>query len=135
MGGKDKTVSFRIAEDRFDALKDVSADLDPSLSQIFRDFVTVFNDHDGKVNVVPQHEVPNDPSNDGFPATVEVSKSMVREHERLELETEHLREELKEYRAQSTDLKAELEATEAEQADLIILDDLDTVTDFQISSD
>lgn len=135
MGGKDKTVSFRISEDRFEALKDVSADLDPSLSQIFRDFVTVFNDHEGKVKAVPRHEVPDETSDGGFPATVEVSKSMVREHERLELEAEHLREELQEYKAHSTDLEAQLEDAEAEQADLIILDDLDTVTDFQISTD
>lgn len=135
MSSKDKTISFRVREERFEALKDVSEDMDPSLSQIFREFVAEFNDHSGRVKAVPQHEVPDSVADDEFPARVQVPKSMIREHERLELEAEHLREELQEYRGYSTELESKVEEGEAAEGDMIVLEDLDTVSEFTITSD
>lgn len=135
MGSKDKTISFRLGEGRFEELQDVSESLDPSLSQIFRDFVTAFNDHDGRVEAVPKHQAPSETSDEEFPIRVEVSKSLVREHERLELEAEHLREELHEYRSYASDLEEQVENAEREDTELIVLEDLDTVSDFRISTD
>lgn len=135
MGSKDKTISFRVKEEQFDALKDVSDDLDPSLSQIFRDFVSSFNDHNGRVQAVPTHEIPDETSTDEFPVQVEVSKSMVREHERLELEAEHLREQLQEHRSYASQLETKVEEAEAESAEVVVLEDLEAVSEFQITSD
>lgn len=134
MGSKDKTVSFRVGEDQFEDLKRVSDSLEPSLSQIFRDFVTEFNEHEGRVKAVPKHQTPNS-SSDGFPMKVEVSKSMVREHERLELEAEHLRDELREYRSYASNLEQQVEEAEREHEELIVLEDFDSVSDFRVSTD
>lgn len=133
MGSKDKTVSFRVQEDRFEELRDVSESMEPSLSQIFRDFVTVFNDHDGAVEAVPAHEFGVEEGDDEFPASVTVTKERVRRHERLELETEHLREQLDEYRAHATGLKAQVEAAEASRADVVVLEELDAVSEFELT--
>lgn len=133
MGSKDKTVSFRVQEDRFEELRALSESMEPSLSQIFRDFVTVFNDHDGAVEAVPAHQFDVGEGADGFPATVTVPTEQVRRHERLELETEHLRAQLDEYRAHAQQLEADVEAAEASREDVVLLEDLDTVSDFEVS--
>jgi regulator of replication initiation timing len=135
MGSKDKTISFRVRKERFVALKDVADDMDPSLSQIFRDFVHVFNDHDGRVEVVPQFEAPQEAESDGLQLRVEIPKSRIREQERLELETEHLREELDEYKQYASYLKQEVDAIEASRGDVVLLEDLDMVSDFTVSRD
>jgi regulator of replication initiation timing len=135
MGSKDKTISFRVREERFEALKAVSDEMDPSLSQIFRDFVHVFNDHKGRVAVVPKHDVPHETESDDLRLHVEVPKSRIREHEQLELETEHLREELNEYKQYASHLQDEVDAIESAREDMIVLEDLDIVSDFRVASD
>lgn len=125
MGNKNKTVSFRVNEDSFEALGTIADRHDISLSSLFRNYVDMFIGHEGRVTVAPEHVVDNDdgeiPSD--FPPTVKVSKSLVREHERLELETEHLRDQLEEYKRYATQLRTEVE--EAENEDVIHLEDLD----------
>ena len=85
--------------------------------------------HDGQVRVVPEHELKGGSATEtaapaeSFPPKVEVPKSFVREHERLELEAEHLREQLEEYKQYVTKLSQELEEQEAE--DVIQLEELD----------
>lgn len=121
MGSKNKTVSFRVDEDTFEALRDIAEERDLSLSAVFRDYVDTLVTHDGQVSVEPD-------SSDGveeFPPTVEVPKSFVREHERLELEAKHLREQLEEHKRYVDALREQLE-TETEIDDVIHLDDLDT---------
>ena len=100
MGSKNKTVSFRVNEDAFEALREIADERDLSLSAVFRDYVDTLVAHDGQVEVVPENRVKEtDADGESFPPTVEVPKSFVREHERLELEAEHLREQLDEYKA------------------------------------
>ena len=96
MGNKNKTISFRVNEDAFEALREIAEQRDISLSAVFRDYVDALIAHDGQVRVVPEHEVAGATETDEgeFPPTVEVPKSYVREHERLELEADHLREQL-----------------------------------------
>jgi predicted RNase H-like nuclease (RuvC/YqgF family) len=81
--------------------------------------------HDGQVEVVPEHEVSDSTtsSTESFPPKVEVPKSFIREHERLELEAEHLREQLEEHKRYVTKLRQELDA--ADQEDVVQLEDLD----------
>lgn len=135
MGGKDKTVSFRVKEEMFEDLQSVSGRMEPSLSQIFRDFVSVFNEHEGHVSAVPAHEVPSESSDDSFPQKVEVTTGMIREHERLELEAEHLREAVSEYRQHATELENTVEELESREADMILLEDLDSVSNFHVTTD
>jgi len=124
MGNKNKTVSFRVNEDTFDALRDIAEERDLSLSAVFRDYVDALVANDGRVDVVPTDDVGEDVEDAEFPPTVEVPKSFVREHERLELEAEHLREQLDEHKAYINALRDELE--EAEDVDDVIhLDDLE----------
>jgi regulator of replication initiation timing len=52
-----------------------------------------------------------------------VPKSFVREHERLELEAEHLREQLDEYKRYVTKLRQQLDEQDTEE--VIQLEDLD----------
>jgi predicted transcriptional regulator len=52
-----------------------------------------------------------------------VPKSFVREHERLELEAEHLREQLEEHKRYVTKLRQQLD--EMDQDEVIHLEDLD----------
>jgi regulator of replication initiation timing len=52
-----------------------------------------------------------------------VPKSFVREHERLELEAEHLREQLEEHKRYVTKLREQLD--EHDQEDVVHLDELD----------
>jgi regulator of replication initiation timing len=128
MGNKNKTISFRVNEDAFETLRSIAEERDISLSAVFRDYVDTLVAHDGQVRVLPEHEVENlkQQDTDGdFPPTVSVPKSYIREHERLELETEHLREQLEEYKSYVNHLREEVKGnTEAEQ-EVIDLDDLD----------
>ncbi|MFP4625088.1 MAG: ribbon-helix-helix protein, CopG family [Natronomonas sp.] len=127
MGNKNKTISFRVNEDAFEALREIAEERDISLSAVFRDYVDTLVAHDGHVRVVPEHELQpgdnSDPDAESFPPKIEVPKSFVREHERLELEAEHLREQLEEYKQYVTKLSQELEARETE--DVIHLEELD----------
>ena len=129
MGNKNKTISFRVNEDAFETLREIAEERDISLSAVFRDYVDTLVAHDGQVRVVPEHELKGGSTTEtaapaeSFPPKVEVPKSFVREHERLELEAEHLREQLEEYKQYVTKLSRELEAQEAE--DIIQLEELD----------
>ncbi|GAA0311991.1 CopG family transcriptional regulator [Halarchaeum salinum] len=124
MGNKNKTVSFRVNEDTFDALRDIAEERDLSLSAVFRDYVDALVANDGRVEVVPTDDV-GEPVDEEFPPNVEVPKSFVREHERLELEAEHLREQLDEHKAYINALRDELEAAE-DVDDVVHLDDLES---------
>jgi hypothetical protein len=128
MGNKNKTISFRVNEDAFETLREIAEERDISLSAVFRDYVETLVAHDGQVQVVPEHEVSESSSGtESFPPKVEVPKSFVREHERLELEAEHLREQLDEYKRYVTKLSQQLEDEENE--DVIQLEDLDGDTE------
>jgi hypothetical protein len=127
MGNKNKTVSFRVNEDTFDALRDIAEERDISLSAVFRDYVDALVAHGGQVKVVPEHQV-REGDDEAFPPTVEVPKSFVREHERLELEADHLREQLEEHKAYVNHLRDRLEAQD-DAEEVIHLDDLDADTD------
>ena len=120
MGKKDKTVSFRVNQDAFEALRSIADERDISLSAVFRDYVDALVEHDGQVEVVPE-EVADD-GELSFPPTVRVPKSFVREHERLELEAEHLREQLDEYKRYVDHLRAELDETDDDE---VFLEELD----------
>jgi predicted transcriptional regulator len=129
MSNKNKTVSFRVHEDAFEALQDIAEERDISLSAVFRDYVDMLVEHDGQVAVVPEHERGVGAAADGeqsFPPTVEVSTSFVREHERLELEADHLREQLEEYKAYVTQLRDQMDEDSDE---VLLLDELDDVED------
>ncbi|WP_265109789.1 ribbon-helix-helix protein, CopG family [Halosolutus halophilus] len=128
MGNKNKTISFRVNEDAFEALQDIAEERDISLSAVFRDYVDQLVEHDGQVAVVPEADL-EAAGGEGergedltFPPTIEVPKSFIREHERLELEADHLREQLDEYKAYVNDLQDRLEDEENE---VLLLDDLD----------
>lgn len=123
MGNKNKTISFRVNEDAFETLREIAERRDLSLSAVFRDYVDALVAHDGQVDVVPEHQI-TDGSDDEFPPTVEVSTSFVREHERLELEAEHLREQLDEYKQYVTQLQEQLDESDSEE--IIHLEDLDS---------
>ena len=123
MGNKNKTLSFRVNEDAFEALRDIAEERDISLSAVFRDYVDTLVAHDGQVRVVPEAELEDtDDSDESFPPKTEVPKSFVREHERLELEAEHLREQLEEHKRYVNHLREQLEAGNDE---VIHLEDLD----------
>ncbi|PSQ66486.1 MAG: CopG family transcriptional regulator [Halobacteriales archaeon SW_9_67_24] len=109
MGNKNKTISFRVNEDAFETLREIAEERDISLSAVFRNYVKMLVAHDGQVEVVPKVEVP---------------KSYVREHERLELEAEHLRDQLDEHRRYVTQLSQRLEEQE-DGEDVIQLEELD----------
>jgi hypothetical protein len=128
MGNKNKTISFRVSQEKFETLRDIAEERDISLSAVFRDYVDMLVAHDGQVEVVPEHEVSESGGSaaetaESFPPKVEVPKSFVREHERLELEAEHLREQLEEHKRYVTKLRQELD--EADQDDVVQLEDLD----------
>ncbi|SFB67177.1 hypothetical protein SAMN05444422_1016 [Halobiforma haloterrestris] len=130
MGNKNKTISFRVNEDAFESLQDIAEERDISLSAVFRDYVDQLVEHDGQVAVVPESELESGPGSEkgdedgelSFPPTVEVPKSFIREHERLELEADHLREQLDEYKSYVNELQDRLED---EQDEVLLLDDLD----------
>lgn len=123
MGNKNKTISFRVSEDAFETLREIAEERDLSLSAVFRDYVDMLVAHDGQVRVVPEHELDAEETDD-FPPNVEVPKSFVREHERLELEAEHLREQLDEHKHYITELRQRLD--DGDDIDEIVhLEDLD----------
>ena len=124
MGNKNKTISFRVSEDKFETLRDIAEERDLSLSAVFRDYVDMLVAHDGQVAVVPEHEVDEASGDDkSFPPKVEVPKSFVREHERLELEADHLRAQLEEHKRYVTQLRQEV--AETDDGDVVQLEDLD----------
>lgn len=124
MGNKNKTISFRVNEDAFETLQAIAEDRDISLSAVFRDYVDMLVAHDGQVAVVPEHEVSEeDAGEEEWPPKVKVPKSFVREHERLELEADHLRDQLDEYKQYVTKLREEVDDDPGE--DVIHLEDLD----------
>lgn len=133
MGNKNKTISFRVNEDAFEALQAIAEERDISLSAVFRDYVDQLVEHDGQVEVVPEDDLEARTSGDeedvSFPPTVEVPKQFVREHERLELEAEHLREQLDEYKGYVNDLQDRLEDEEDE---VLLLDELDDEESYQL---
>ncbi|MFC6796363.1 MULTISPECIES: ribbon-helix-helix protein, CopG family [unclassified Haladaptatus] len=131
MGNKNKTISFRVNEDAFETLREIAEERDISLSAVFRDYVQTLVAHDGQVRVVPEHEIPSEDSDKkSFPPRVEVPKSFIREHERLELENDHLREQLEEYKRYVTQLRQTLEDVDDEE-EVILLDDLDEDIDHE----
>ena len=127
MGNKNKTISFRVSQEKFETLRDIAEERDISLSAVFRDYVDMLVAHGGQVEVVPEHEVSESAdgtsTSESFPLKVKVPKSFVREHERLELEAEHLREQLEEHKRYVTKLRQELD--EHDQEDIVHLDELD----------
>ncbi len=124
MGNKNKTISFRVSQEKFETLRDIAEERDISLSAVFRDYVDMMVAHDGQVDVVPEHEVAEaDASEASFPPKVEVPKSFIREHERLELEADHLREQLEEHKRYVTELRQRVD--EADSEDVVQLEDLD----------
>jgi hypothetical protein len=124
---KNKTISFRIGEGKFRNLRNIADEKDLSLSSVFRDYVDTFVSHDGQVEVVPEHGVRNeaDQISDDFPLSVEVPKSFVREHEQMELECEHLREQLDEYKQYARRLEDELEELEEFDDGMVRLEEVD----------
>lgn len=131
MGNKNKTISFRVNEDAFETLRGIAEERDLSLSAMFRNYVDMLVAHDGQIQVVPEHEVSEsgasaDPTEE-FPPKIEVPKSFVRNHERLELEADHLREQLHEYKRYVTHLRQQLEEQDGEE--VIQLEDLDSDSD------
>jgi hypothetical protein len=129
MGNKNKTISFRVNEDAFETLRTIAEERDISLSAVFRDYVDTLVAHDGQVEAVPEHELERLRDGDDaeqFPPTVEVPKRFVREHERLELEADHLREQLQEHKEYIDYLREQLEANDEE---IIHLEDLDDEAD------
>jgi hypothetical protein len=122
---KNKTISFRVSEDKFETLREIADERDLSLSAVFRDYVDMLVNHDGQIEVVPEHQLNESEASDTetFPPKVEVPKSFVREHERLELEAEHLREQLEEHKRYVTKLRQQLD--EHDQEDVVQLEDLD----------
>ena len=133
MGNKNKTISFRVNEEAFETLREIAEERDISLSAVFRDYVDTLVAHDGQVRVVPEHELTGGSATEtaspteSFPPKVEVPKSFVREHERLELEAEHLREQLDEYKRYVTKLSEQVE--DDENDNVIQLEDLDGDTE------
>ncbi len=129
MGNKDTTLTFRVTEETADELRRIADERELPLSEVFRDYANTLVAHDGRVSVVPEHAAEDAPvDDDAFPPTVEVPTSFVREQERLELENEHLREQLEEYKQYVTELLSELEDDEDGER-VIDLDELDRELD------
>jgi len=124
---KSKTVSFRVDEDAFESLRAIAEERDLSLSALFRDYVDSLVAHDGQVDVVPAGV--GDDEEGQFPPTEEVPKSFIREHERLELEADHLREQLEEHKQYLDYLQEEV--SEGEE-DVVHLEELDSDLSFQL---
>lgn len=126
MGNKNKTISFRVSQEKFETLRDIAEERDISLSAVFRNYVDMLVAHDGQIDVVPEHEANDseDTETTSFPPKVEVSKSFVRKHERLELEADHLRDQLEEHKQYVTTLRQKLE--KYDQEDVVQLEELDT---------
>ncbi|XVH32953.1 ribbon-helix-helix protein, CopG family [Haloferacaceae archaeon DSL9] len=127
MGNKNKTISFRVNEDAFETLREIAEERDISLSAVFRDYVETLVTHDGRVRIVPEDELGGDDGEESFPPTVQVPKSFIREHERLELEADHLREQLEEHKRYVNYLRERVENDDDEE--VIHLEDLDRAGD------
>lgn len=123
MGKKNKTISFRVSEGAFEALRDIAEQRELSLSAVFRDYVDALVSHQGKVRVVPENDV-RETDEEAFPPRVEVPKSFVREHERLELEAQHLRDQLQEHKEYIAHLQDLLEEDE-DIEEVVYLEELD----------
>jgi hypothetical protein len=123
MGNKNKTISFRVNEDTFEALRDIAEERDLSLSAVFRDYVDSLVAHDGQVRVVPENEA-EEVDGSEFPPKVKVPKSFIREHERLELEAKHLRDQLEEHKSFITTMREKMEEDD-DVDDVVLLEDLD----------
>ncbi|MFH5800174.1 ribbon-helix-helix protein, CopG family [Haladaptatus sp. CMAA 1911] len=123
MGNKNKTISFRVNEDAFETLREIAEKRDISLSAVFRDYVDMLVAHDGKVKVVPENQIGEETNEESFPPKVEVPKSFVREHERLELEADHLREQLQEHKEYLRHLQSKVDDDGEEE--VIQLEELD----------
>jgi predicted transcriptional regulator len=67
MGKKDKTISFRVSQESFEALSEIADERDLSLSALFRDYVDALVEHDGQIDVVPERG--DDPAAGGGAAT------------------------------------------------------------------
>ena len=128
MGNKNKTISFRVKEDSFEKLREIAEQRDISLSAVFREYVETLVAHDGQVEVVPEARIDATEETDAFPPRVEVPKSFVREHERLELEADHLREQLEEHKQYVTYLHDRLDETTEDEEEIVRLEDLDSET-------
>ncbi|UPW01948.1 ribbon-helix-helix protein, CopG family [Halorussus gelatinilyticus] len=128
MGNKNKTISFRVNEDSFETLREIAEERDISLSAVFRDYVDTLVAHDGRVQVVPETELGEETDGTEFPPKVEVPKSFIREHERLELEAEHLREQLQEYKQYANRLQEEVEESD-DVEEVVHLEELDDELD------
>ncbi|WP_435180624.1 ribbon-helix-helix protein, CopG family [Halorussus sp. AFM4] len=128
MGNKNKTISFRVNEDSFETLREIAEERDISLSAVFRDYVDTLVAHDGRVQVVPESEIGEETDGAEFPPKVEVPKSFVREHERLELEAEHLREQLQEYKQYASRLQQKVDERD-DVEEVVHLEDLDDELD------
>jgi len=130
MSNKNKTVSFRINEKKFNKLREVADKNDISLSKVFRDYVDKIISHDGQVKATASHNLRDQTTgvSDEFPLTVQVPKSFVREQERVELECEHLREQLEEYKQYASQLQRQVEEQQAIEDNLIHLEDVDFET-------
>ena len=130
MGNKNKTISFRVSEDSFEKLREIAEQRDLSLSAVFREYVETLVAHDGQVEVVPEARIDDadntDDTDDTFPPKVEVRKSFVREHERLELEADHLREQLEEHKQYVTYLHDRLDEQTEDEEEVVRLEDLDS---------
>jgi len=124
MGNKNKTISFRVNEDSFEKLREIAEQRDISLSAVFREYVETLVAHDGQVDVVPEARVEEAEDTEGVPPKVDVPKSFVREHERLELEADHLREQLEEYKQYVTYLHDKLDDADDDE-EIVRLEDLD----------
>ena len=129
MGNKNKTISFRVNEDTFEKLREIAEERDISLSAVFRDYVDTLVAHDGQVQVVPEEELAEmqEGGQEGFPPKVQVPKSFIREHERLELEADHLREQLEEHKRYVNYLREQVE--DEDEDEVIQLEDLDGEAD------
>lgn len=123
MGNKNKTISFRVNEDTFEALRDIAEERDISLSAVFRDYVDSLVAHDGQVRVVPENEA-EEVDGSEFPPKVKVPKSFIREHERLELEAKHLRDQLEEHKSFIHNMREKMEEDD-DVDDVVLLEDLD----------
>ena len=126
MGNKNKTISFRVSEDSFEKLRGIAEERDLSLSAVFREYVETLVAHDGQVEVVPEGRIDDAEDTDTFPPNVEVPKSFVREHERLELEADHLREQLEEHKQYVTYLHNRLDEQTEDEEEIVRLEDLDS---------
>jgi len=76
MGNKNKTISFRVSQEKFETLRDIAEERDISLSAVFRDYVDMLVAHDGQVEVVAEHEVgESESTTESFPPKVEVPRA------------------------------------------------------------